>query len=92
MKYLMQKHCFPLYYYYYFVPKHEKTTIAVNGFINKKLLDVLVQKIKGWREAFFFCCILPLIRSAHESDEKTVMMYIWFGSRVRLNDREYEAP
>lgn len=32
------------------------------------------------------------VRSAYEGDEKTVMMYIWFGSRVRLNDREYEAP
>lgn len=91
MKYLMQKHCFPLYYY--FIPKHEKTAIAINEFINKKWLDALVQKIKEWREAFFFCRIfLPSIRSAHEGDEKTVMMYIWFGSRVRLNDREYEAP
>lgn len=61
--------------------------------MNKKIIRyALVQKIKGWRGALFFCCILPSVRSAHEGDEKTVMMYIWFGSRVRLNDREYEAP
>lgn len=52
---------------------------------------------KRWRGKLFFYLFstyfaVVSVRSAHKGDEKTVMMYIWFGSRVRLNDREYEAP
>jgi len=52
----------------------------------------LFKSLKDEEKLPFFCYILSSVRSAHEGDEKTVMMYIWFGSRVRLNDREYEAP